>query len=301
MISQLTIAVPTYNRNDYLVQLLDSIPNDFEGKVLISDNGSFITKEISDKYNKYKIYKISPSVNAFPNWNNCVKNVETEWVILPSDDDLFSSNCFDIISETITNNLLGDIFIFGYNVIDYKGDMLGGWMPESKCFEPPNGFKVFKKGVNARFSSVVFRTDFIKKMGLFDEMFKYTAGDSLLIQKSLLYGRSVFISSIISSYRTWPQNDTNRLIGTNNWLPEVQLWVDKIEILLKNDFKDNMPIANLTNFKDEIYARNLCAGLSNRKKKYGMMDSIKFIIQNRYPIHADIKTQLRILGTILLG
>lgn len=293
MLSKLTIAIPTYNRNDYLVRLLHTIPSNYSGKVLISDNGSSVTEEIKEEFNKFSFICSEQKLEMFQNWNVAVDNVRTEWFVLPSDDDLFCLNSFDKIDEILSDNPLIDIFVFGHNVIDEKDTILSTWSPDKILnLNAVDSFKVFFKGVDARCPSIIIRTELARKMGKFDESFEYTAADSLLIQKCLLYGKSLFVPAVISSYRVWPNNFTSQLISTKGWLNKISMWTERIGLILKKDFSNEFSEKKIKNFKDEIFARNLLAGIHNKKEKEGTYEAIKFAIQNRFPFHADFRTQV---------
>jgi len=300
MLAELTVAIPTYNRNDYLQELLDTIPANFPGSVIVNDNGNFVNDSIKSKYGDFRFISLVDKIEMFANWNSVIASVDTEWFILPSDDDLFYPNSFKFIEEELRNNPDGDIFIFGYNVIDENGQILNSWNPEkAQVLNSPDGFKVFLKGVDGRCPSIIFRTEFAKKMGNFDESFIYTAADSLLIQKCLLYGKSVFVQKIISGYRTWPNNLTTQLISTTDWLNKVEQWTSIIAGLLQKDFSSVMGSERIINFKDEIYARNLLSGIKNKRGKEGILSALQFFMQSRFPFHADLNTRLRIIKAIV--
>jgi glycosyltransferase involved in cell wall biosynthesis len=302
MLSKLSIAIPTYNRNSYLLKLLETIPDTFAGKVVVSDNGGHVTDEIRTQYNQFSFIRLKNQVQMFQNWNIAINSIETEWFIMPSDDDLFVPGAFNDIEEVLKQNQTADIFIFGHNVINETDEVLTSWRPDKfQSFNSPQGFRLCSKGVDARCPSIIFKTDLVRRMGMFKEEFEYTAADSLLIHRCLLYGQSVFIPKIISSYRTWPNNFTSQLISTKGWLDKIQLWVDLIEENLERDFPKEDLVPSIANFKDEIFARNLLAGLSERRKKNGVFNAMKFISDNRYPFFADLRTQLGIIKTIFLG
>lgn len=48
----------------------------------------------------------------FQNWNVALENVDTEWFILPSDDDMFCTDSFDKIDSVLKQNPLGRCFYF---------------------------------------------------------------------------------------------------------------------------------------------------------------------------------------------
>jgi len=301
MLSKLTIAIPTYNRNDYLLKLFHTIPNDFHGKVVVSDNGNYVTDVIKSDYLDYDFHGIQEKVEMFQNWNRAIDYVNTEWFMIPSDDDVFYPDSFNIINKILNEHPEGDIFIFGHNVIDENDNVLHSWKPERyHVYKSPYGFNIFSAGVDARCPSIIMRTEFAKKLGKFDESFKYTAADSLLIQKCLLYGNSVFVPEVISGYRTWPNNFTSQLNATKEWMTIIRRWTDKIADILSTEFSKEIPIKNINNFKDEIFGRNLLSGLINKRSKEGMLAAFKFVRENGFPFHADLKTKLRIVKSIML-
>ncbi len=302
MLKNLTIAIPTYNRNDYLIKLLKTIPASFTGKVVVSDNEGHVTPEIKNTFSNVTFISTNHKLDMFQNWNVALENVTTEWFVMPSDDDLFCKGSFEKIDLILKQNPQGDIFIFGHNVIDENDSIISFWTPEKfKSFENVEGFKTFMKGVAARCPSIIMRTELVKKMELFDESLEFTAADSLLIQKCLLYGKSFFVPEIISSYRVWPNNFTNQLVATKRWMDKIEMWVDKLGYVLKTDFFNFFTEAQIKNIKDEIYAQNLLAGISKIRKSDGFLAMLSYIRENRCPYRADFKTQLVFIKVILLG
>lgn len=302
MLEKLTIAIPTYNRNDYLIKLLKTIPASFDGNVVISDNGGYVTDEIINVFSEFTFMRSKQKLDMFQNWNVALASVTTEWFIMPSDDDLFCQGSFDKIDLVLKQYPQGDIFIFGHNVIDENDSIINFWIPEKlNFFDNTEGFKVFMKGVAARCPSIIMRTELVRKMGLFDESLEFTAADSLLIQKCLLYGKSFFVPEIVSSYRVWPNNFTNQLVATKRWMDKIELWIDKLGFVLKKDFSFFFTEAQIKNIKDEIYAQNLLAGISKIRKNDGFLGMLKYICVNRYPYRADFKTQLVFIKIVLLG
>lgn len=302
MLNKLTIAIPTYKRNDYLVKLLMTIPISFGGKVVISDNESYVTTEIKSAFSKFTFIGNEQKLEMFQNWNVALENVTTEWFVIPSDDDMFCEQSFEKIDTILSQNPQGDIFIFGHNVIDESDNVMDSWVPAKfKSYENAEGFKIFKKGVEARCPSIIIRTELARKMGFFDETLEFTAADSFLIQKCLLYGKSIFVPEIISSYRVWPNNFTSQLIATKKWMDKIELWTDKLVFVLKMDFKNNFTEKQIKNIKDEICAQNLLAGMSRIRKKEGFLSMLKYLGANRYPYRADFKTHLFFIKVILLG
>jgi abequosyltransferase len=107
--SKISICIPTYNREKYLKQLLDSIakecdPNIFE--ICISDNGSTDgTKHLVEEFKKaffnVVYFKFNSNQGADINYLNSVKIASSEFVWLMGSDDLIMKGC----TEYILNDL----------------------------------------------------------------------------------------------------------------------------------------------------------------------------------------------------
>lgn len=297
----LSIAIPTYNRKDYLHKLLKSIPPNIS--VDISDNGSYIDDDFSAEFPNATFHPTREVLDVFENWNNAATKGQSDWIIIPSDDDLFFASAFTIIDESIKKHIDADIIIFGHNIIDEDGVKSSGWVPEKHMvFDKPFGFKIFKFGVNARMPSIIFKRRFLENIGFFDTKFKLTAGDSELIQRALILGKSAFIPEIISGYRVWAGGLTSKKIATKQWLDEIDYWQQKVYNLAIDKFKNTSDEKLISSLRDEVYARNLLEGLiSIRKSNGGMRKNFAFINQNRYPWGARIKTQFFLIKTLILG
>lgn len=297
----LGIAIPTYNRTDYLKKLLLSIPVHI--KVSVSDNGSFVNDEFVAQFPNATFYHTDRILDVFENWNNAANKVEDEWVLIPSDDDLFFEDSFDIIERYINKYSDSDILIFGHQIIDEHDHRSSGWMiAEEAVFERPHGFKEFKYGVSARMPSIIFKRDMLKYLDYFDAFYKLTAGDSDLIQRALLCGKAAFVPEIISGYRIWPGGLTSKKIATKQWLSEIDYWQKKIFTLAKVEFSKIGDKAELSGLPDEVYARNLLEGIYNLKRsKEGFLNIMNFIKENRYPWKAKFTTHLHIVKSLFIG
>ncbi|MBT2562750.1 glycosyltransferase [Pedobacter sp. ISL-64] len=299
MLEEVTFAIPTYNRNEYLKKLLDSIPTFLNATFVISDNGDYVLEETLQKHkSKTTVVSSKEVIGMYENWNKVINLVQTKWFFIPSDDDLYFEDGLIAVKEAIEKHPNGDIFIFGHHVIDENDKFLSKWMPtREEELLAPKGFELFKYGVNARFPSILFRTEHVRNMGGIDSSYSFTAGDSLLIQKCLINGNAVFVDKILGAYRTWPNNYTNQLIASKEWLQKIDRWQDEISIEID---KSNIKNLNLKRMKDEVYAQNLLNGIQvMRKNQKGFTSILKFIFSNRFPWKANLKTKLQILKLIL--
>jgi GT2 family glycosyltransferase len=296
----LQIAIPTYNRNDLLIKLLDSIPSKIN--VVVSDNGNHVTDSIKEAYNNTRFVSTSKTLDIFSNWNNALKNTNSEWVIIPSDDDTYHRDSLVGIDFFLNKYSEADILIFGHNIIDGKDKIRKGWQVENEIeYKEPSGYEVFKYGVEARMPSIIFKKKLLNKVGFFDENYTLTAADSDLVQRCLLNGRSVFIPKILSNYRVWEGSLTNNRIATKHWLDEIEYWQNKItELGISQYKKHKLNPLNHKRISDIVYAKNLIMGVSKIRKKDGFWATLKFIKSNRYPYKADFKTQIILIKNLLV-
>ncbi|KFL34036.1 MULTISPECIES: glycosyltransferase family 2 protein [unclassified Sulfurospirillum] len=297
-----TIAIPTYNREILLTKLVNSIPKDIN--ISISDNGSFLPDKFNEQYENISIVKNEIVLDIFYNWNASIRNIdESCYLAIPSDDDLYNIGSFEFIKQTINSLDDIDVFIFGNNFIDEHDNVIGSYCPkELKVYDYPEGLNEFLYGVNVRMPSVFFKKSFLDKIGYFDEKnFTLTAADSELIQRSLLLGKVAFIPKIVSSYRVWNGSLTDQKIATNHWMNEIDIWTNKIIELAKSKLTDAQNTFDWGKYKDEIYARNLLAGLNNlyKNKKYSKVSD--YFLSCRYPKNAMFKTKIRIFKTLILS
>ncbi|MDF1584275.1 MAG: glycosyltransferase [Methyloprofundus sp.] len=298
---KIAIAIPTYNRNDLLERLVKTIPNYIS--IFVSDNGSFVTPEIETQFNNIKVHKHSKVISIFENWNSALSAVnDCDYLAIPSDDDLYISDQLKTIRAIIDNND-ADVFVFGNHFINEQDQITGSFCPEKlEIFESPNGFRKFMFGVDVRMPSVFFKKSFLDKLGYFDEkLFTLTAADSELVQRALLTGKVIFVPEIVSSYRVWSGSLTDQRIASAHWMSEVDAWTNKISSLafvrLNNVIYSSF---NWKQYKDEIYARNLLAGMSNLYKAKKYEESMTHFKAMRYPKHALLKTKLRILKHLVV-
>lgn len=300
MLKDLTVVIPTYNRNDYLIKILNTIPKN--ENVVIGDNGGSVTEAIIKQYPDFSFIRPAKKLNMFENWNFCINHVKTKWFIIPSDDDMFYSGAFKKIENALNNYSDANIILFGHKVINASDDELSSWKSEKiEMLESPHGYNYFKYGVDARLPAIIFKTDVAKSYGLFDESYEYTAADSLLIQKCMLYGKAVILPEIIAAYRVWPDNFTNKHISTPDWLTKIDRWQNEIGTAAKIVYNKLNKEINTVQIKDEVYARNLLGGVASKKAKSGFMGAYLLVKSVRFPLKAKLITQMRIIKALLIG
>lgn len=293
---KIAVAIPTYRRPELLLKLTRSLPAHVP--ISVSDNGgSLFGLEVPFGSN-VSIHHADQLLPIFVNWNRAVSLVpgDATHILIPSDDDLYLPTAFKTINQAIEKYPSADIIVFGCDFVDEHGNIRPGWMPEKEeLCAPGDGFLKFESGVNARMPGVLFRADFFHRIGGFDERFELTASDSEMIQRAALLGITAFVPTVIGQYRVWSGSLTHARQATDQWLSEVELWTNKIAELLRAGHKPPSRQVNIERFRDEIYARNLLAGLNNLYQKGDAENARLFLMQHKVPRHTKLMTRLRLL------
>ncbi len=299
--SRIGIAIPTYGREGMLRTLVNSIPDDWP--VFVSDNNASMAP-LASKFPSNVTISHAPQLLAiFANWNRALSLVSKECthVFIPSDDDLYLSNCKAVVLSAIQKNPHADVFIFGCDLVDESGKVTKGYNPKAlKVFQKGEGFLKFVSGVDARMPGVLFRRQFLDEIGPFDESFTLTASDSELIQRALLLGESVFVPTVIGLYRVWNGSLTYARQASDQWISEISLWTEKITALIKVSDQRVSRRFRAKRFRDEIMARNLLAGASNLLANNKYSEAHAFFCKYQIPRHAKLRTTLRLFRKLLL-
>ena len=133
-IKWLTICITSYNRPEYLNQLLETISKfPFSIKVIIADDKSSRLLDInkiiefwSPKFeDNLKFYSNDFNLGEVQNKNMMFSIVDTEYLLLIGDDDLIKKDA--IVSELDwleKHQDLCDIYLYGYEIINNKGKVI---------------------------------------------------------------------------------------------------------------------------------------------------------------------------------
>lgn len=288
--SSFSVCVPTYDRPVELATLLESIGPGV--RVFVSDNGNLLTPEFRARFPSVTFKCAgSPAVPMFANWNLAAKMADTDWLLVPSDDDIYYPGAFDAIAAATAANPDAGILIFGHNLVGEAYEVLETWQPSAAAMRAPGGLEPFKFGVPARMPSVAIRRSAMEQLGFFDERYVYTASDSDLVQRALVAFDAAFVPDVISGYRVWQRSATHSTLATAGWLADIDYWGLKMEGLLRATARYRSQAARI---RDELYARNLLAGLALLRRKGDGAQCRAHFRASRYPFGARWKTQLKI-------
>ena len=119
----LSVCIPTFNREQNLKKMLDSIRPYSNVEIVICDDGSTDnTRELVDKYcdklNIKYVYQYNAGVSAA--MLKAYKNSSGKYVIKMDSDDLFTKNGLDFILKTIKENPDQVAFLYGVKIIKKK-------------------------------------------------------------------------------------------------------------------------------------------------------------------------------------
>lgn len=211
----ITIAIPTYNRSQYLKEAIKSVISqtfeDFE-LIIIDNDSSDDTKKVVMSFvdRRIKYYKNKRNIGMINNWNKCIRLARSKYILILGDDDKLYP---DFLSESYNIHLkypkLG--FTFTHcNKVNEKGDYLMRWGYQFS----PGGYL---KGNNYLYltikygcclsnsSTVLVRKDVFKKVGLFKQVYGANTFDfNMWIRIANDYDL-YFIDKVLVDYRLHPK------------------------------------------------------------------------------------------------
>jgi len=300
---QLSIVIPTRNRNHLLAALLDTVQG-VADEVVVRDNANGVARELVTRYPTVQ-WIFGPEVPVLENWRICLDAAKCEFVAIPSDDDLYTPTLKPVLDNLGPEAANADVVIAGHKTIDEDGRMLGEWRPpRAEVLAPPHGFVRFQFGVPARMPSIFFRNAFLRRIGSLDTSFRVTASDSELVQRALLKGTVAFVPEVVAAYRIWPGGSTALTQMTSQWMEEIEKWSRMIAPLATQECGHAGIAFAPRLFADELFATNLIAGMQRCAVPGKHIEALRFLRTMRIPWHAKLRTRLslaRILAKVILG
>lgn len=256
------------------------------------------------RYPKVK-WVFGPDVSMFENWRACLDAATSDYVAIPSDDDLYLPRLGFVLKRLSPEQSRADVIIAGHLTIDGDGKTLSEWRPpRAEIVAPPYAFPRFQFGVPARMPSVFFRNSFLRSIGSLDPTFQLTAADSDLVQRALLKGTVAFIPESVAAYRVWPGALTHSTQMSDLWMREIDKWAARIAPVATQECGNAGLPFDPDRFVDELYATNLIAGMRRCVAPGKHADALRFFLTMRKPWHARPRTRLfmaRLLARLLAG
>ena len=215
MKEKLTIALPVYNRTDFVKSALDSaVKQTVPCSILLIDNNSPHNdfKEIVESYKgvDIKYIKTEETVPQDENFNNCFRFAETPWVTVLHDDDMLHCQYVE----------------FCQTILEKHGEDVGGIMAPSFVSEEEWPEVYTQKGLKddirflnkayfyyntVPFPGVLVNKDVALKIGGFNNLLHPIADFDFWYR----YSREmpmVYIPQPMAYYRISPSQSTNNLV-----------------------------------------------------------------------------------------
>lgn len=236
--SKISIAIPTFNRVNYLRMAVESALSQTYAniEVIISDNASTDnTCETLDKYNDSRIVVVRQSTNIgmMANWNKCLEMATGDYFILLSDDDLLDSNAIEKMIAIFENsasygcpvaaNEIGVVYCRS-RIIDQNGEVVAlgksttSWTKASAAIDA-----FFKQKIQPVPCSILMRTGDVRIVGGYDAVgFPLIADAKVWMTIALNRGSIGFVEEVLASYRVHPVSTTNSVL-IEEWIQNNRL------------------------------------------------------------------------------
>lgn len=232
MKKKLSIIVPVYNLEKYIIRCLESlvknIPDDNSVEILVVNDGSIdSTKDLVSNfilnYPYIKLYNKSNSgVSSTRNFG--LDQAEGEYVTFVDGDDLISDNYYRVIIPKLNNHI--EMLCFGYYL--YFDDRIeNGFCPLPGSIRVNNNDGIFQflhlnyqKKINSIVCNKVFKLDIIKKNNIYFNPQKKFSEDLLFnvdyiqnIKKIITIDENLYLyyqrgNSVIHVYKDFFVDDT---------------------------------------------------------------------------------------------
>jgi len=107
--SDITIAIPVYERYDYFEEAVDSAINQsLKCNVIVVDNCSshnkFADYVARKSLSNVKYFRNEQNLGAIGNWNQCINIPNSKWVTILHSDDMLAANYVEAISKVISEH-----------------------------------------------------------------------------------------------------------------------------------------------------------------------------------------------------
>ena len=172
-----SFVLPAY-KSDYLQDAIDSIlqqtVSDFE-LIIVDDASPYHLETIVNRYDDQRVifHKNKENIggkNLVENWNKCIKYAKGDYVILASDDDIYSPLFLQQVDERVKEYPEVDIIRSRVNRIDSKGTITD----IEQVYKPYMPFSEFvfywSKGIINCIANYVFKRTSLLNTGGFVDM-----------------------------------------------------------------------------------------------------------------------------------
>ena len=232
-----SIVIPTYNRADKILILLECLFNqtykNFE-VVIVDDGSTDKTNEVVLKYNNLldiKYIHIQNSGGPARPRNIGINNSKYDWICLLDSDDIWTSDKLFQCNKYITKLTNYSIFIhtmYIKNANGFTNKIIGKFKPNNLKFS--NFYNLIYNGNKIITSSLVIKKSCLLEVGLFDERKELLAIEDLdILLKLFLFNFKIFNINKILGYYTYANDNIS-----SNELSQI----NKLKFLYNEYFKN---------------------------------------------------------------
>jgi glycosyltransferase involved in cell wall biosynthesis len=289
-----SIIIPNYNHEQFLMQRLDSILNqtfqDFE-IILLDDCSTDKSNEIIKKYDKHPkvshcLFNKVNSGNTFVQWNKGIKLAVGEFIWIAESDDY----CDPLFLETVIKPLENDNnIVLSYtqsHSVSENGSITGNWLTHTNklntsfflndfIIEGNNFIKDFLiyKNVIPNASAVVFRKNIAKKNGGVNEDNKLrTCSDWLFYFEIIFNNKIAYNHNSLNSYR---QHDKSVIAKLSK--NESRLHIINTLLYVRSLFKKQLKIYKIQDSKKILKINNQLSNKLVNEKGIILLKKSKYI------------------------
>ncbi|MBX9770735.1 MAG: glycosyltransferase, partial [Candidatus Obscuribacterales bacterium] len=205
---KITIAIPTYNRDDYLRQAISSVldEKDLDLELLIVDTASPVNvKEIVDSFNDARLkYVYYPeNLGMVGAGNKCIELCETKFLMLLADDDRLLKGGLRKLYDKLVSDEEIAAAIGSVMTIDEAGRATGK-MPVTdidQCLDGKAFYRNYLTGkITVQPTAILLRTSALRKAGNYDGLIQYCPDMDLWLRVAL-HGKICLIADSCGDYR----------------------------------------------------------------------------------------------------
>ncbi len=204
---KITVAIPTYNRDDYLRQAISSVleEKDLDLELLIVDTASPVNvKEIIDSFNDVRLKYIyyPENLGMVGAGNKCIELCTTKFLMLLADDDrLVKGGLKKLYDKLVIDDVAAAIG--SVMTIDEAGQATGK-MPVTDIDQCLDGKTFYRNYITGKIAvqptAILLRTSALRKAGNYDGLIQYCPDMDLWLRVAL-HGKICLIADSCGDYR----------------------------------------------------------------------------------------------------
>lgn len=226
-----TIAIPTFNRPDFVLQAIESALNQtyHNVEVIVADNSAEddterMVRTVNDSRLRY--HRHDRNIGFSANWNYCLSMAAGEYFLLLSDDDLLEPTAIEQLAAPFFAPDGAEVaFVYGRVNIEETTVAPSPVGPFSETV--PAFTKEFFAGRRSIYPcSTLFRTEEMRELGGYDEArYNYALDAAIWVGTGFKRQNVIFVRDIVGKYRMHPGNLTSTA--------SCRIWIDGLNNLFK--------------------------------------------------------------------